>query len=92
MSLRGRYDNFDSIRFRARQKVENGELTQEEASAWVREQDAAEYASVTVAPLEPRTSGIPEDRTLSNGWRKDGRTGTVREPEYTPQTKWGENV
>lgn len=100
------YDNLESIDFKYRKLTDavldgSLDMTLEQVSELKRAAVKAEYQdSIDAAIAEsflsseanPRKAGIPEDRTLANGWTKDGRTGEVSEPECGNVTYWGEDV
>ena len=93
-TFRGQYDNFDSIRVNARRKIDSGEMTHDEALAWIAEQDAKEYAeadSRVELPPKPEipTSFSDQGHMMSNGSFKNA-DGSIVEPEEKHITKWGE--
>ena len=86
---------YDSVERRYRkmhEDVESGDLdmTHDEVTAMYNQE--IEDCIDAVEPLEPRTAGAPEDRTLTTGWTKDGRTGEITEPECGNVSRFGENV
>ena len=82
-----RADNFTLIRRKAHRMVMSGEWTQAEASAWIREQDEQEYASVDPEPIElEKRVNFPDQ---GHGYKETD--GTITPPPTKHLTGWNEN-
>mgnify|MGYP000313988696 CR=1 FL=1 len=85
-------DIFQLIRTKAVQMVLDGEMTQEEASEWIKQEDAKEYASVSAEapPEQPQRVNFP-DQGHSTKYGYKETDGTITPQPEKHLTEWNEH-